>query len=109
MASEFNNLGAVLQAIGRQIASAKHTAARGDRPERDLPILLLPNASLGLTGSDRKRTDARLPYLLGAQQRTELVAPTSDTAVTAPRPAIRLPRHEGPFLRLDPDPLGGRA
>jgi len=108
MANEFNNLGPVLEAIGRQIALRKHVAARGSRPERDLPILLLPDASLGLTGSDRKRTEENLPYLLGAHQRTERVAPASE-AVTARRPAIRLPRNEGAFLRLDPDPLGGRA
>jgi hypothetical protein len=66
MANEFNDLGSVLQAIGRQIASGKHSAARGSRPERDLPILLLPNASLGLTGSDRKHADGSLPYLLSA-------------------------------------------
>jgi len=108
MANEFNNLGPVLQAIGRQIASDKHAAARGSRPERDLPILLIPDASLGLTGSDRKRTEKDLPFLLGAQQRTEPVAPASE-AVTAPRPAIQLPENEGAFLPLDPDPLGGRA
>ena len=109
MANEFNNLGSVLQAIGRQIALGKHTAARGSRPERDLPILLLPTAAHGLTGSDRERTEGQLPYLLGSEAPAE-PAPEIDSAVTAPRvPAIRLPRHEGAFLRLDVDPLGGRA
>lgn len=108
MANEINYLGTVLEAIGRQIASGKHSPTRGDRPERDLPILLLPNAALHLTGTDRRRTEESLPYLLG-QKPVEL-DPVSSNAVTAPRmPAIRILRPEGALLRLDPRTMRGLA
>ena len=107
MANEINNLGTVLQAIARQIASGGRSTGRADRPERDLPILLLPNPALGLTGSDRKRTEENLPYLLGHQPVEP--QPVSQTAVTAPRmPAIRIPK-DGGLLRLDHSTVRGIA
>lgn len=65
MANEINDLAPVLLAIGRQIAEQKDGSCRANRPERDLPILLIPHAGHGLTGSEPRR-DAALPYLLGA-------------------------------------------
>lgn len=108
MANEINNLGTVLQAIGRQIASGKRSPKRADRPERDLPILLLPHSATALTGSDRKRTERTLPYLLGHQPVEPSPTPISPDAITAPRlPAIRLPRHDVPLLRLSSSTVRG--
>ena len=107
MANEINYLGSVLLAIGRQIALGKQSPRRADRPERDLPILLLPNPALGLTGSDRRRTEKNLPYLLCQPAEP---TPVTSEAITAPRmPAIRLPKHEAALLRLDPRLMRGIA
>lgn len=109
MANEINNLGAVLEAIVRQIAFGKRSRGRADRPERDLPILLLPNESHRLTGSDRKRTEKSLPFLLGHQP-IEPDPVVSQTAITAPRmPAIRVPQKDGGLLRLDHSTVRGIA
>jgi hypothetical protein len=108
MANEINNLAAVLRAIGRQIAFGKRSPDRADRPERDLPILLLPHSATALTGSDRKRTERNLPYLLGHNPVEP--TPVSPDAITAPRlPAIRLPRNDVPLLRLSSSTVRGIA
>lgn len=65
MSKKINDLAPVLLAIGRQIAGQRGASCRSDRPERDLPILLIPNSGHGLTGSPRD-PGAELPYLLGA-------------------------------------------
>ena len=101
MANEFNNLGPILQAIGRQIAERRATSARGDRHLRDLPILLLPHELPAHAASERHRGEHRLPYLMGEVAESAESAPSASSAPTA-----RPQRKEGAYPRLNPD-LGG--
>jgi hypothetical protein len=105
MTKEINDLAPVLLAIGRQIAERKDTSCRADRPERDLPILLIPNSSHGLTGTEPRR-DAALPFLLGAREVAEL--PESAEAKPA-EPGLTPPTARPVYPLLKPDLLGGRA
>jgi len=100
MANEFNNLGPVLQAIGRQIAEGRGSSCRGNRPERDLPILLLPHELPSLVASDRGQAERRLPFLMGD------VSPSEPAEPPVPQAPGRPQRKEGAYLRLSNPDLG---
>ena len=108
MANEINNLAPVLLAIGRQIAEQKATSCRSDRPERDLPILLIPTTASPLTGT-RSRAEQALPYLLGAvgEDQGDGNAP-SNPSPADPAPVLNPPR-QGVLPVLKPHFLGGHA
>ncbi len=106
MAKKINDLAPVLLAIGRQIAQQKDASCRAERPQRDLPILLIPNAGHGLTGAEPRR-DAALPYLLGAVTPAE---PPENAQGQPPVPPGLVPPLAKPsYPILKHDLLGGHA
>ena len=107
MANDFNNLGPILQAIGRQIAGRRGSSSRADRPERDLPILLLPQEVPVHVSTGRSRAERNLPYLMGDVALPERSVPTVSTVPTVPTvstvPSARPQRKEAGYPRLDPN------
>jgi hypothetical protein len=109
MANDFKDLAPILLAIGRQIAGGKAGSCRSDRPERDLPILLLPNSRPSQVSADRRRVERDLPYLMIPEAPSESEKASAPAEPVFPPAPSRPERKEGAYLRLDPGSLGSPA